>query len=250
MNEIKVEGPTLITDEYGVALRMYSVNYIRTAMVCREVDEWLIKTIFIEREYALPLKGFSPKFILDCGGNVGMSALFFVNVFRSPETKIIVVEPDAENFRLLSINLDAYPNVECIRSALWDRETYIDLKGNAPAAYQTFETKSGNPRAIKSTTIAKLLAGSGFDEIDLLKVDIEGAEKEVFSAPDVHDWLSKVKVIAIELHDRYKRGCSRAVFKAIAEHDFNLALNGENLIFIRGDVMDQHYVRHADLKNV
>ena len=77
------------------------------------------------------------------------------------------------------------------------------------------------------------MAESGFDEIDLLKIDIEGAEKEVFGAPDVDEWLSKVKVLTIELHDRMKRGCSYEFFKAMSKYHWHFALRGENLIFMR-----------------
>lgn len=101
----------------------------------------------------------------------------------------------------------------------------------------TFETTADDPNAFKTVTVAKLLKDSGFDEIDLLKVDIEGAEKEVFGAADVDEWLPKVKVIAIELHDRMKDGCSYEFFKAVSKYQWHFAFRGENLIFIRKDVL-------------
>ena len=101
----------------------------------------------------------------------------------------------------------------------------------------TFETTAEDPAAFRTTTVGKLLAESGFDEIDLLKVDIEGAEKEVFGAPDVDEWLPKVKVLTIELHDRMKRGCSYEFFKAVSKYKWFFAFRGENLIFIRESLM-------------
>ena len=53
------------------------------------------------------------------------------------------------------------------------------------------------------------------------------------SAPDVDEWLPKVKVLVIELHDRMKRGCSYAFFKAMSKYQWYFTLRGENLIFIR-----------------
>lgn len=111
----------------------------------------------------------------------------------------------------------------------------MEDRGFGVAAYMTVETTADAPDAFKTTTVAKLLADSGFDEIDLLKVDIEGAEKEVFAAPDVDEWLPKVRVLTIELHDRMKRGCSYEFFKAVSKYRWNFALNGENLIFVRED---------------
>ena len=67
----------------------------------------------------------------------------------------------------------------------------------------------------------------------MLKIDIEGAEKELFADDNVQKWLPRVNVIAIELHDRMKHGCSYAFFKAISKHKWYFSLRGENLIFIR-----------------
>ena len=126
-----------------------------------------------------------------------------------------------------------------VNSALWDKETFITVEnvGLGNDGFMTFETTADDPAAMKTTTISKLLQESGFEEIDLLKVDIEGAEKEVFGAADVDDWLSKVKVIMIELHDRMKRGCSYEFFKAISKYHWFFAQRGENLIFIRENIL-------------
>ena len=239
---IEIEGPTIVSDSHNEEYRFYKVSYIKTPLICRPIDEWLIKPIFEEREYATPMENFSPRFILDCGANIGTSALFFANVY--PAAKIIAIEPDPDNFKLLKLNTSHYPNVKCINAALWDKETKVDIFGTHPSALRTYETADSDENTIGTTTVAKLLTDSGFDEIDLLKIDIEGAEKEVFSAADVHDWLSKTKVVAIELHDRYKFGCSKAVFSAVSKYDFFFYLNGENLFFIREelilDVWEQH----------
>ena len=97
----------------------------------------------------------------------------------------------------------------------------------------TFETTAEDVEALKTITISKILKESGFDKIDLLKIDIEGAEKEVFGADNVDEWLSRVNVLVIELHDRMKRGCSYEFFKAISKYHWFFAFRGENLIFVR-----------------
>ena len=241
---VEVSGPTIVSGEDGKQYNFYTIDYIKTPLMFRREDEWLIEPIFRELEYFIPVKDFRPKLILDCGANIGTSAVFFANMY--PESKIISVEPDADNFNMLKLNTSPYPNIKCIRSALWNRETYIALSGWPPAAYVTYETTLDDPKAIKTTTISKLLSDSGFDSIDLLKVDIESAEKEVFEADDVHEWLSKVKVMAIELHDRYKLGCSRAVFGAVLKYNFLLHLQGENLIFIREELIRDEYERNVE----
>ena len=76
------------------------------------------------------------------------------------------------------------------------------------------------------------------ENFQLIKLDIEGAEKEVFGAPDVDEWLSKVNVLVIELHDRMKRGCSYEFFKAISKYHWFHAYRGENIILIRESLMN------------
>ncbi len=196
-------------------------------------DPGIMQQIFHNMDYAFNVPNFHPKLILDCGGNIGCAAVFFSNVY--PNAQIYSIEPEKMNFKILTYNTIFYDNIHCINSALWDKETFIRIADETVAAnaYMTVETTPDDPQAFKTITVSKILAESGFDEIDLLKIDIEGAEKEVFGAPDVDEWLSKVKVLVIELHDRMKKGCSRVFFTAMSKYDWHFELRGENLIFMR-----------------
>ena len=188
---------------------------------------------FQNQEYNFQIANFQPKLIIDLGGNIGTSAIFFANKY--PDAQIYAVEPQKDNFRLLQYNTLLYDKIHLIQSAAWDKETFIKVleEGHNPTDFMTIETTADDPAAMKTVTVGKILAESGFDEIDLLKIDIEGAEKEVFSAPDVDEWLTKVKVLTVELHDRYKSGCSDAFFKAVSKYHWHFELRGENLIFMR-----------------
>ncbi len=198
-------------------------------------DKWLLNKIFNVQEYNFKIENFNPQLILDCGANVGYSVAYFANKY--PQAKIIAVEPEPLNFKMLTYNTHFFDNVTCLNSAIWYNEGYIKILPDVPGntlAFMTEDTTADDPEALKTTTIAKLLADSGFDEIDLLKIDIEGAEREVFddiAKPD--EWLPKVKVMVIELHDRMKIGCSNAFFKAVSRHNFYMDISGENLLFIK-----------------
>ena len=200
-------------------------------------DVTVINSIFGSQEYQLPINNFQPKLILDCGGNIGCAAVYFANKY--PTAQIYSVEPENDNFTLLKYNTAFYDNIHLVKSALWDKETFIRVedRGYGKWGFMTFETTTDDPAAFRATTIGKILVDSGFDEIDLLKIDIEGAEKEVFAAPDVDEWLSKVKVLVIELHDRMKLGGSYEFFKAVSKYKWFFAFRGENLIFIRESLM-------------
>ena len=215
-------------------LKVTSIQGLPTPFAYRKADEPIVQSIFVTQEYQLPpIKNFQPKLILDCGGNIGCAAVYFANKY--PTAQIYSVEPERDNFKMLKFNTAFYDNIHPIKSALWDKETFIRVedRGFGIAGFMTFETTADDPEAFRTTTVGKLLADSGFDEIDLLKIDIEGAEKEVFGAPDVNEWLPKVKVLTIELHDRMKLGCSYEFFKAVSKYNWFFAFRGENLIFIR-----------------
>ena len=204
-------------------------------------DKWLLGKIFTEHEYNFKLHNFNPRFIIDGGANVGYSTTYFAT--RYPGAKIVALEPEPFNFKMLTYNTHFFDNVECINSALWNEVGYIkvlpDMPGNT-LAFMTEATNADDPEALKTTTIAKVLADSEYEEIDLLKVDIEGAEVEVFGDkgnPD--EWLPKVRVLTIELHDRMKVGCSYTFFKAISKYKYVMDVVGENLLFVRQDLVAQ-----------
>jgi hypothetical protein len=67
------------------------------------------------------------------------------------------------------------------------------------------------------------------EKIDILKIDIEGSEKELFES-DYETWLPKVTTLIIELHDRMREGSSLSFFRALTKYNFRLAVKGENLI--------------------
>lgn len=204
-------------------------------------DIALVRSIFGSQEYRLPwLKNFRPKLmklILDCGAHIGCAAVYFANVY--PTAQIYSIEPEESNFQILQYNSIFYHKIHPIQSALWDKETFVHVRdiGGGTWAFVTLETKDIDENALRTITVSKLLRASGFDEIDLLKIDIEGAEKEVFGAPNVDEWLSKVKVLVVELHDHKKRGSSYELFKAVSKYKWFFRWRGENLIFIRENLI-------------
>ena len=67
--------------------------------------------------------------------------------------------------------------------------------------------------------------------VDLLKMDIEGAELDVFS--NYKDWIKLVNVIIFECNDSHRDGAARAVIKSVMDEDFNFFICGECLVMIR-----------------
>ena len=107
-------------------------------------------------------------------------------------------------------------------------------------AFMVERDKDTKNKSIKGITISNILDKYSFDYIDILKLDIEGAEKEVFSI-NYQKWLNKVRILIIELHGRMKKGCESTFYSAIKKYDFNIYFKGENIILIRKEYQRDLY---------
>lgn len=160
--------------------------------------------VLLEGEYQVELP-FSPQTIVDAGANCGLTSVYYANQY--PDAQIISVEPEESNYKALVRNVLPYRNVLPVRAALWNRTgevTTVDVGGD-------WECQVREGTGCPAITMSTLMAEVGIDSIDLLKVDVEGAEKEIFSECE---WMGRVRVLAIELHDRLKPGCRDTVERA------------------------------------
>jgi FkbM family methyltransferase len=192
----------------------------------------LFYAIFLRGEYDFNLPA-PPKRIIDAGANVGLFAIKIKN--RFPEAEIICIEPDPENFELLQRNVAPYKGIVCENKGIWSRNTrlrVVDKYGVGKWALSVEEDSAG---PIESITIPSLLDKHDWGKADLLKMDIEGSEKQLFNHPGL-DWLLKVKTIVIELHDRFEPGCAQPFFKAINEYygEYSYDIRAENTIVTNG----------------
>lgn len=186
-------------------------------------DAAAYEQVIVNAEYAAALAP-PPEYIVDCGANIGLATLYFS--WRYPDAKIIAVEPDSSNFEMLVRNVAALENVSVVRAAVWNEATSVALDDSCGGEWGR-RVRAGARRGdeVSTVTIPDLMAKFGFPRIDLLKVDIEGAELELFSG-DVA-WASKVNAIVIELHDRFREGCAAAFEAASAGFPYRWRV-GEN----------------------
>ncbi len=200
-------------------------------------DVHTFREIFLREEYALAASVISnPKTIIDAGANIGFTTLFFTK--RYPNARIISLEPDKANFEYLKKNTIGYSHITPLQAALWNKKGAIEIKdkGYGVRGFMAEEISTrASITSMPATTMLDLLQEYTITRIDILKMDIEGSEREVFSI-DTEHWLPITKCIIIELHDRMKDGCSMAVFKALSQFNFECTIKGENLVFINKDL--------------
>lgn len=190
-------------------------------------DVHTLLQVFYGKEYELILDK-PPSFIIDCGANIGLASVYFAN--RYPDSKIIAIEPDARNFSFLKKNTAPYPQVVCLQKAIWSKPVLMEIvdPGRGNWGYQTEVVTSGD-KGIEGITIDQLIDEFSIPEIDLLKIDIEGAEKELFMH-NYERWITKTKVIAVELHDFFDTSISPVFYNTISKYPFEIHQQGENTI--------------------
>jgi FkbM family methyltransferase len=198
----------------------------------RTSDVSLLDEIILNAEYAC--ETFSaPRVIIDAGANIGLASVFYAN--RYPRAKIIAIEPEQSNFDVLKKNTSHYSNVIPVQGALWKEDKTLSIRdpGLGKWGFQTREEAefgAGDCANVPGFALETLMKIYDCACVDVLKIDIEGAEKEVFenSAP----WIDRVGMIVIELHDRFKSGCASSVYSATK--DFGIALRkGETTFLLR-----------------
>lgn len=196
-------------------------------------DIAIFEQIFINKEYHVNI-AFTPKTIIDLGANVGYASLYFNAKY--PTAQIIAVEPEVNNFLQAKKNVEHYKNIALLNGAIWHNNDKLFLVDNGLGEAGFMVNAGDGVNEIKAYTIPNLLEMMNAKTIDILKIDIEGAEKEIFEN-NIDLWLPKTKVVIVETHDRYRKGTSKAVFSAINKYDFSLELNGENLIFTNNNLV-------------
>jgi len=180
---------------FGYDVRVF--DYRSFAMVFLE--------IFMKNDYYIDLKKKYPV-IIDCGGNIGMSVLFFK--YHYPESKIHVFEPFPENYQILHSNIvrNGLTEVYGHKKAVGDSDGkveffYSDPNNNTNSLGGSLVHTAGF--GDQKIMVDKIRLGDFFDEfeeIDLLKMDVEGAEWDTMIDLCKTGKIKKVKNFVCEYH--------------------------------------------------
>jgi FkbM family methyltransferase len=216
-------------------------------------DEAVMKQVFVDESYNLNRiarcaelmsfgkrqeeKGLRP-LVVDAGANIGLSALFFMFILPNPH--IVAIEPDLENFKLLSKNVGGL-DVETIRGAASStkgKARVVD-PGSGHWAYRTqalaedADFKDAIPR-ITINDIYESCRSKFFPFI--VKVDIEGAEEDLFSSAT--EWVAATPILIVELHDWLipKAGKAKPFLKCVATLDRDFISIGQDVYSIANDL--------------
>jgi FkbM family methyltransferase len=217
-------------------------------------DVRVFNQIFIKNEYKFDVNR-DPEFIIDAGANIGLASIYFANQF--PNARILAIEPEKENFEILVKNTEAYPNIQPVLGALWGERAEVEVVdrglGNwgfmieAPSDDQTLPESSH--QKVQAMTVDMILERYGIQQVSILKLDIEGAELEVFR--NSSSWIDRVDSLIIELHEHMKPGCNRSFYSATGGFDIEWS-QGEFVYLTRteGCLRNAHSGRRIGLEAV
>lgn len=190
-----------------------------------------VRTLYqigVQREIWLPFHFAAPR-IIDAGANIGLSIREFLKQY--PRAEVAGIEPAANNFSILRRNTEAFTGVSLFHAGLWyrDEELHIENPDAQPWSYR-ISPESTEGAVLPGLTVQQVLDRMGWDRCEILKLDIEGAEREVLRHSST--WIDRVDCILVETHDRYRPGCTAAVESAAESFPYRAKI-GEKYLFSR-----------------
>jgi FkbM family methyltransferase len=189
----------------------YDLGVVATWYRPDSSDEIVFKQVFCANElYSFIKRLHAPvddvKLVVDGGANIGLTAFYLSVLF--PNAKVIGYEPDESNIRQARRNLwlnDAR-NVELRHAALWGRSQALTVqRPDGQFADYSVKVDEVSPAGqvgdcVPGVTLADILDSEGAEYIDVLKLDVEGAEQQLFSTEAV-PWMDRVHYLSVEPHE-------------------------------------------------
>lgn len=223
---------------FGAARNAATGTYSTVQVRLGTSDARVLQQVFIDREYDSAELPATASTVVDLGANVGFAAVFFA--LRYPNCRLLAVEPEASNFVALVANTANFgARITRLQAAAWTRDGTINLRADDDQGVfldhwgvQVSETTAPGGLTTPCLRLVTMFDRMRFDEVDILKIDIEGAELELFSE-GADAWLPRVHLIIIETHDRFRPGSDQAVRQALATRFEERPSCGENLFFRR-----------------
>ncbi|MDK2757450.1 MAG: FkbM family methyltransferase [Blastomonas fulva] len=209
----------------------------------RSSDFDVIRQVFRDREYhiksdyhrdllqkryqAILDSGLTP-LIIDAGANIGAASRYFQKVY--PKSHVVALEPDAENAAIARMNCQGNSRIEVLEVALGGESGFAEvISGDSHWAVQTKRSDAGLP----IVTINEILKQYPAHKLLIAKIDIEGFEGDVFQ----HnlEWIDRADLVYLEPHDWMLPGeaSSRSFQQAFGERDFEMLLQGENILYVK-----------------
>ncbi len=168
----------------------------------RSYDLYVLGEVFGEEVYApqhsLPA---NPEVVVDLGANIGAFTVWAAEVWK-PKT-IVAVEMEADNFSVLQENVrlnSLHAKVKILEAAVWDEDRQVGIKRNSVNAGMHEASSSLEGGNVRAVTLEKLMSSHDLKKVDILKMDVEGAEDRIFNETNEEILSRSVGYIVAEIH--------------------------------------------------
>lgn len=176
---------------------------------------------------------------IDVGAYVGYYTLYAYRLLKKTRRgKVVAVEPDVDNFRVLMRRIPGDRLVSAVNAAIWveDRKKLRFYRGLRRKSDNTSVSGSLTPtdwniRAghvtrytvlVNTIRLDTLIAQFKLPEVKLAKMDIEGSEYHVLTDPLLD--LSKIKNIIVEVHYNFRSHESRKIIRTLRQKGFRTVI--------------------------
>ena len=166
----------------------------------------------IRKEYDQVKLTTSPVWMIDAGAYIGDTAAYFLSSYS--DLNIVALEPNPSAYGLAKINLKPYGDrIILLQKGLYINDGVVFFSGDNTGASIS---KSGFE--IDCTTILSLLEQYSIPRVDILKMDIEGAEEAIFDSKP-QEWLNRVDMLIIEIHGSH---IEPKIFRVLSDNGFSM----------------------------
>lgn len=199
------------------------------SVVCRlnNSDVVIFTAVFWGGEVKMP-PDLQPQTILDLGANAGLTTASFAQQF--PNAQILAVEPGSDNFAICRNNVSQFANVTAVRRASAADKGWLQLDNPEAMAmaHEYSKCNEAHAGAVEALTMAEALNVTRGKRPVLVKMDIEGAEVEIFGRCD--EWIHLVDAILVEPHGV---GTDALIQNALERKGFDVDAIGEKIFGVR-----------------
>lgn len=207
---LKGHTPAFFGDTFGLTRRerqrlelLQPLTHTQTYLLGRLIqitDPWwylfMYREILAEQAYLFRCDKKNPR-IIDCGANVGLSVIYLKHLY--PDATVTAFEPDPEICDVLRRNIAVFEfsGVDIKNSAVWIRKESLQFRSDGSVGGRLCPT---DPEQGTTEVVAERLHNYLDQKVDLLKIDIEGAELEVLD--DCRERLVNVERLFVEYHGK------------------------------------------------
>lgn len=224
---------------------MVNAVAIRTGMS----DMQVFHDIFIWGEYSFLKPVAARTTVLDIGANVGYSSAYFAGIY--PQCEVVAVELMHSNFEQLNRNTAFLgKRITTLEAAVWSHNDGVSIADDTfrdgdAWSHHASEANDGKSR-VPSITMADLMQKHSIPHVNICKIDIEGAEYELFAEGN-RQWVDNCDVILLEIHE------DLATFDIVSEmhaDGFHSFTAHELTIFYRDAELAKRFIRDEFLVDV